>query len=303
MTIFFGNSSGNLHADRRYDMALQFAAENDFAAATDLLRQGLEIVSDWPPLHFHLGEAHRHAGEIEESKKAFRDYLALDPDDKMGATVKLALMGVIETPAALPPGYVQSLFDQYAPKFEKSLVENLSYHTPEFIFEDVVKINSGRFGNGLDLGCGTGLAAQIFGNRVERFTGVDLAPAMIEIAKAKNIYAALHVGDIDEYLQSCNQIFDLVLSADVFVYIGALEETFKLVAQTMKEKGLFAFSVQKLEKDDWNLGTDHRYAHSKHYIERCIKEAGLENLSCREVALRSDAGAYVQGYVFVCKKD
>lgn len=302
MTIFFGNSSGNLMADRRYDLALQLAGEGDFEGAADLLRQGLEITPDWPPLHFHLGEACRQNGKADEAKIAFQDYLTRDPNDKMGATVKLSLMGAIDAPSSLPAGYVQSLFDQYAPKFEKSLVEDLSYHTPEFIFEDVSKIHSGPFENALDLGCGTGLAAQMFDGHVQHFTGIDLAPAMIDIARDKNIYRSLHVGDIDEYLRKNDTAFDLVLSADVFVYIGALEKTFALIAQHMQKDGLFAFSVQTLQKDDWTLGADHRYAHSKTYIERCAKDAGLYILSCREVPLRLDAGAFIQGMVFVCRK-
>lgn len=300
--MFFGNSSGNLLADRRYDMALQLADEGDFTAASDLLRQGLEITPDWPPLHFHLGEAYRILENTDEAIAAFRDYLSLDPDDKMGATVKLSLMGAIEAPASLPVGYVQSLFDQYAPKFEKSLVENLSYHTPEFIFQDVTAINGGPFEYALDLGCGTGLAAQMFQKRVERFTGIDLAPAMIDIAKTKNIYAMLHVGDINEFLEKNTEQFDLTLSADVFVYIGALKKPFELIATQMRKNGLFAFSVQTLESGDWDLGADHRYAHSRHYIERCTQEAGLEILSWRDVPLRLDAGDFVRGLVFVCRK-
>ena len=302
MTVFFGNSSGNLLADRRYDLALQLAEEKDFEAAADLLRQGLEIAPHWPPLHFNLGEACRRAGDIEGAQTAFQNYLARDPEDKMGAAIKLSLMGVASTPATMPPAYVQSLFDQYAPKFEKSLVETLQYNTPSVIHRAVLSATERSFEHLLDLGCGTGLAAELFAGSAARMTGVDLSPAMIEIARDKNIYNDLHVADIDAFLQKSQDIYDLVLSADVFVYIGALEKSFQNIAARMSSNALFAFSVQTLSEGNWALGADHRYAHSRTYIEDSAKRAGFQVLSCEEVVLRLDGADKINGMVFVCRK-
>jgi predicted TPR repeat methyltransferase len=70
MTVFFGNGSGNTMADRRYEMAVAYLRDNDHEAAADLLRQAIELVPSWPPLHFYLGEAHRQAGQMAEALAA-----------------------------------------------------------------------------------------------------------------------------------------------------------------------------------------------------------------------------------------
>lgn len=302
MTFFFGNSSGDLMADRRYDLALQLSEDKDYDAAADLLRQGLEIAPNWPPLHFHLGEACRMAGYKSDAQAAFQNYLALDPEDKMGAAIKLSLMGATAAPATMPAAYVQSLFDQYAPKFEKSLIEKLQYNTPEIIYRAVSDAGEREFEHLLDLGCGTGLAAQLFAGSAARMTGVDLSPAMVEIARAKNIYHDLYVGDIDAFLQKNKDSYDLVLSADVFVYIGALEQIFQNIAARISPEGLFAFSVQSLKEGRWALGADHRYAHARAYIEAVVKEAEFQILSCESVILRLDGADKIDGMVFVCRK-
>ena len=141
MIAYFGNSSGNLLADRRYELALRLAEAGDYKASIDLLLQCLDLAPEWPPIFFHLGESFRQADNPEGAQHAFEDYLTLDPEDKMGAGIKLALLGLAPEPSAISTAYVRSLFDQYAPKFEKSLVENLSYIGPELIFQAVTALH------------------------------------------------------------------------------------------------------------------------------------------------------------------
>jgi predicted TPR repeat methyltransferase len=302
MSTYFGGSSGHLLADKRYMMALQLAEGGDHKASADLLHQGIELAPGWPPFHFHLGEALRQSGNTEQAAKTFHDYLALDPEDTMGASIKLSLLGTAPPPPVLPVGYVRSLFDQYAPKFEKCLVENLSYKTPRHIAEAVRSINPGPYNRILDLGCGTGLAGAEFMADAKHMTGIDIAPRMIEQSRAKNIYHALHVATVEDFLQEdTTPPYDLVLSADVFVYIGALENIFKQISARLAPGGLFAMSVQTLSSGDWSLGEDHRYAHSKNYLERCTTLAGLTPTACESVTLRKDAGKPVQGMMFIAR--
>lgn len=303
MDMFFGGSSGHLRADKRYALALQLAEWGDFAASADLLRQGIELAPDWPPFYFHLGEALRQTGKNDEAAAAFDDYLAHDPADNMGATIKLSLIGRLAPPPTLPEGYVRSLFDQYAPRFEKCLVENLGYHTPEHLANAVRNVQSGPYGRVLDLGCGTGLAALQFVADANHITGLDLAPKMVEESRAKNIYHALHVASIEDFLRDDDAPpYDLVLSADVFVYIGELEDIFCRLSDRMADGALFAMSVQTLADGDWVLGEDHRYSHSRAYLERCCALAKLAPVACVPVTLREDAGKPVNGMIFVARK-
>lgn len=304
MDHYFGGSSGHILADKRYVMALQLAEWGDHVAAADLLRQGIELAPDWPPFYFHLGEALRLSGDAQDAADALRAYLARDPADAMGATVKLALLGAVPMPPSMPEEYVRSLFHQYAPRFEKSLVENLQYHTPDLMADMVAAHHAGKFENLLDLGCGTGLAAKFYAGRAARMTGIDLAPGMIEQARAKNLYDALHVAGIEDFLKATTERYDLVLAADVFVYVGALESIFARLSSAMLPGGLFSFSVQMPQEDTngFTLGADHRYAHARAYIERCARDAGFSVVDMREkVALRLDGGKPVTGALYLLK--
>ena len=85
----------------------------------------------------------------------------------------------------MPKAYVRALFDQYAPKFEAALVDDLGYRGPALLFKAVLAARHAVrkpafFKRAIDLGCGTGLAASAFAKEVNHFIGIDLSPRMIE---------------------------------------------------------------------------------------------------------------------------
>ena len=76
------------------------------------------------------------------------------------------LLGADEL-VGMPPAYVRALFDQYAPKFEAALVDDLGYRGPALLFKAVLAARAAVrkpafFKRAIDLGCGTGLAAAAF---------------------------------------------------------------------------------------------------------------------------------------------
>src|SRR4030081_3536802 len=102
--------------------------------------------------------------------------------------------------------YVRALFDQYAPKFETALVDDLGYRGPALLFKAVLAARHvvrepAFFKRAIDLGCGTGLAATAFVRSVDHFIGIDLSPRMIERARATRLYAELEVADMLEGLR------------------------------------------------------------------------------------------------------
>lgn len=293
----FGTSSGDDAADRRFEYARGLAARGDHAAAAELLEQALERAPAWPPLHFHLGEALRLSGNAERAGAAFEQYLSLDPADRMGAHVKRALING-ESPDKLPDHYIAALFDEYAPRFDRALVENLQYKTPEQIR---AALPQRSYESLLDLGCGTGLAAEALKDITSRWVGVDLSPGMVEQARGKNLYDALEVASLEDFFATNTERFDLIVAADVFVYIGDLKDILKNCANALKAGGALAFSVQKLDTGNFSLGADHRYAHSQNYIEGCAA-ADLTLLSCENAILRKDGANDIEGMIFVLKK-
>lgn len=298
-------TSGDAALDRRFSYAVQLAERGDLRAGIDLLDQCAEIDPHWPPQHFQRGIYYQELRERDAAIAAYTDYLRLDPADRMGASIKLALLGAMPAPAQLPDEYVRALFDQYAPRFDSALVETLAYNVPQQLYELIGDIRpaDSRGERILDLGCGTGLAGERFARRAACLDGVDLSPGMIAQAAAKQIYNKLDTADLSAYLAAPPSLpYDIVLAADVFVYLGALDGLIPQIAAYLAPGGLFAFSVQKGTGDSYQLGADHRFAHSAAYIERLAAAAGLRVRLLREDTLREDAGQPIIGYLVIAEK-
>lgn len=295
----FPPSCGILLADRRFAFALQLQERGDTAAAIDLVRQAEELAPDWPPFAFRRGELLMAAGRRDEAVAAFTRCLQTDAADRLGAVIKLALLGAVPEPPQLPPGYVAALFDQYAPRFDVKLVERLGYCVPELLASAIADLKpvheTGE--RVLDLGCGTGLAAERLRRRAAWLEGVDLSAGMLDQARRKGLYDALHRGDLLASLARPGPRYDIVLAADVLIYLGALEPVMAAVAPALAADGLFAFSLQKLDGGDYRLGADHRFSHGSGYVAGCAAAAGLSVLRLDEAVIREEAGRPVIGLI------
>ena len=64
-------TSGDLIADRRYEMARGYAADGDLAAAADLYAQAVELAPGFASAWFALGEAREALGDREAAREAF----------------------------------------------------------------------------------------------------------------------------------------------------------------------------------------------------------------------------------------
>ena len=193
-------SSGDLVADRRFEFARDLQLKGDLAAAADLLEQATDLAPGFASAWFTLGEIRDELGERDAAIAAFQMARDADPEDRHGASLWLTLLGAEEL-SAMPSAYVRALFDQYAPKFESALVDDLGYRGPSLLFKAVLAAwreirKPAFFKRAIDLGCGTGLAACAFAREVDHFIGIDLSPRMIEKARACGIYAELEVADM-----------------------------------------------------------------------------------------------------------
>lgn len=198
--------------------------------------------------------------------------------------------------------YIERTFDDYAYRFEATLVGALNYSVPASFAKIVKSIKPGPFRRILDLGCGTGLCSVPFANEGSIIEGVDISSNMLNKCSEKGIYDELHRSEIVAFLNETSNRYDLILCGDVLIYIGAATEVFKGVAKVLTPDGLFAFSIQKLDKDGLILGNDRRFWHSGDYIERELDAAGLKIVKCVETHLRMEEGEGVPGLIFMAGK-
>lgn len=214
-----------------------------------------------------------------------------------------------EQPLATPsPGYVRALFDQYAPKFEAALVDDLGYRGPAILFKAVLAArNAVRrpafFKRAIDLGCGTGLAAQAFAKEVDGFIGIDLSPRMIEKARATGLYAQLEVADMVQGLAARpGASADLILAADAIIYLFDLAPLLREVARVLAPGGLFAFTTETHSGDGVILGEGLRYAHSASYVRAAVAGAGLTLSRLDDLSARNEDNTPVPGLVVVATR-
>lgn len=295
-------SSGDLIADRRFAYAADYAARGDHHAAHDLLEQVLERVPAWAAAWFALGEACAALGKFDAACAAYERALAVAPHDALGAALKLAQFGAAPLPDTAPDAYVKRLFDDYADRFETHLVGRLGYRGPQLLADAIARLRQTPFAQAIDLGCGTGLCGERFRADVGQLAGVDLSPRMIAQARAKHIYDRLDVADIETFLAGeAAGSADLVLAADVLVYIGDLRPLFAAAHRVLQRHGLFAFTAQTASRG-FELGDDLRYAHAPGYIREVARESGLSLPLLEHAAARRGAGGDVAGLVAVLEK-
>ncbi|SCZ05135.1 class I SAM-dependent DNA methyltransferase [Microvirga guangxiensis] len=305
LLTFSFRSSGDVLADRRYEYASAAFEENDFETAADLARQVLELAPRFAPAHALLGRSAAELGMRNEAVGALRRALELEPEDALGVRLDLARLGALPTEKAMTGTYVRALFDGYAPKFDKHLTKSLAYRGPELIADAlrracVKQARDYRFGLTLDLGCGTGLMGLALEGLCTPLVGVDLSPRMLDKAAKTQLYDHLHEGELASFLTARGEAeADLVLAADVFVYMAALDEVFREVKRVLKRQGLFAFTVQAHEGEGFVLGNDARYAHSESYLRKLTEENGFTAVIFERVSAREDRGVPVAGFLMV----
>ncbi len=300
-------SSGDLMADRRFDFARDLQLKGDLVAAADLLLQATELAPGFASAWFTLGEIRQRLGEREAAITAFRRAQMSDAEDRHGAGLRLMLLGADEL-SGMPPAYVRALFDQYAPRFETSLVDDLGYRGPALLFKAVLSARvairkPAFFRRAIDLGCGTGLAAAAFAREVDHFIGIDLSPRMIEKARLTGLYAELEVADMLEGLRGKpDASADLVLAADAMVYVSDLAPVLREVKRVLMPGGLLAFTAETHGGDGVILGAGLRYAHGARHVRACVDAAGLKLSQFDQLSARNEDNVPAPGLVVVAGK-
>lgn len=306
-------SSGDVIADRRADYAKMLAEGGEPASAAELMEQALELAPSWAAGWFSLATYREKAGDMPGTVAALNEVLALDAGDVFGARLKLAVLGAAEPPQKPPSRYVERLFDDYADRFETSLVEKLGYSVPGKLAALIAEAADipPHFRLAADLGCGTGLLGPEIRDRVDRLEGFDLSKAMLAKAAEKGVYD--HLGQADLSLSPPQSgIFgaglaagraDLVTAADVLMYLGDLDGVLAIVAGLAADGAVFAFSVEDAQTaESYVLRESLRFAHSEAYVRTILASHGFAVRNLSRSVIRMDGGKPVHGILFITSK-
>ncbi len=251
--------------------------------------------------HNNLAVIHLALRQTASALQHFQQALVLDPMNQ-ALQHSVQILKQASPVSASPPAYVSQLFDAYADHYEAHMRQDLDYHVPEQLYALVGRYRELSQLAILDLGCGTGLGGMYFSQAAKTLIGVDLSANMLVIAERKGCYTELHHCDIQTYLDTQCDVFDLVLAADVLVYFGELDALFAGVARVLKTDGLFAFTTEVTTGTTYQLGTTGRFAHQRAYLERLATQHQFEILSYETQILRQQDGVPVAGHLFLLKR-
>lgn len=285
----------------RHGQVLQDLQRDDEALAS--YERALAADPRFAPAWTNKGNILRERSRLPEAAHAFREAVAHGGADPLHDYYLASVSpGAAQAAPTAPPEYVQGLFDAYAEDFDKHVVGVLAYRAPEVLADEIFRIAPGRwFRSVLDLGCGTGLAGLALKSCSDERVGVDLSGQMLRKAEATHCYARLVRQDIAGFLQATETRHDLVVAADVFIYIGELAPAFAGVQRVIEPGGLFCFSLEVLPANagpDFELQSSLRYAHSESYARRLAAAHGFEVLSMQRAPLRQDQRKAIEGLFF-----
>ncbi len=258
-----------------------------------------------------LARAYERALKLEKAGEpgavaAWEAVLALDPTDPGGAAMRLAALGAAPAPDRAALAYVATLFDQHAEVFETVLVDQLEYGAPMLMRERLQARGLGPFAAMLDLGCGTGLAAEAVEDMTARRVGVDLAPGMIEAAGEKELYDALFVGDAERFLAETEERFDLVAAMDVLPYLGTVAPLLAAARACMETGGVLALSTETMPEAafagrPYAVTPHQRFAHRDADLRAALKEAGFAVIDAEAFMVRRELGAPIPGWLILAE--
>ena len=128
-------------------------------------------------------------------------------------------------------------FDKAAKQFDDNSPS--VYNMCRKDYPDILKeIEKEEWNSLLDAGCGTGAVISLLKGKYpdKNYTGIDLSPKMIEVAKRKNSGVSFICGDCEELPFEDNS-FDVIICSQSFHHYPNPEKFFKNVYRTLRSDG------------------------------------------------------------------
>ncbi len=268
--------------------------------STELLLQSLALDAGNPAARSLLSRAYLMLGDREHAVQVLRDWLNDEPDNPQ-ALHHLAAAGAAPMPRRASDAYVERVFDRFADSFDAKL-ESLGYRAPQVVAEALAALGDARprAATVLDAGCGTGLCAPLLRPCAARLEGVDLSGGMLERARGRGGYDALHRAELTAFLAAAPARYDIIASADTFNYFGDLDPVLLAAAGALRAGGVLVATLEALPDGDepLRLEVHGRYAHSQDYLKAALERAGLRLAHLEQQVLRREGGQLVHGWVF-----
>jgi predicted TPR repeat methyltransferase len=284
-----------------YNLANTYYADNNPRLAVRYYRQALRHGGHDTAVHYNYAHVLEHTGHPLRAAWQYWQLLQHDPSC-VAAAYRLRIL-THRAPPCAPLPYVEQLFNGYAATYNASLLDNLQYQGTSTLFRLLKPhLPGGKTATVLDIGCGTGLMGQALSPVVAAIDGVDVAAAMLEQARESGVYRALYQQDILSFLPNKDGLYDVVVSADCFPYIGALESLFSALSRVLVPGGLLAFTTEAYERwsvsrRGWKVTRPGRYQHRQRFV---LRTAAANAFQPHQTSpLRWEGERYLNGEFYV----
>jgi predicted TPR repeat methyltransferase len=296
----------NSFVEAFFNAGIAYKDIGDLDSAENYFNAAIARNNDLPRAYRYLSEIYRARGKRDLQQKTLKAWLDVSPESATAKHLLAASQGESSVLRA-SDDFVREEFDDFADTFDEKL-EKLEYTTPTKLIDllDRQDIAPNSIDRALDAGCGTGLCGRGIAGFANTIVGVDLSGKMLEQAMRLNVYTELVEHELVAYMCSQPEAFDLVVSADTLPYFGDLESVVVAARRTLSPRGLFAFSVERMqesEKGNYRLQSSGRYCHAARYVESCLLSAGFRVAAAEETPIRLEASKPVLGILYVAKLD
>ena len=294
--------------DIRLNWANVLIEEQKFEQAFDLLNQ----ISDFSDTLFLLMRdvlfAMRRTGRENEAREKAVFWRSMRPENPDVNYLCTAFLGE-KTNESASLSFVRLINEVYAVEQAERAADRKKYFGPEILDRAVqaLKLPIGRSMNVLDIGCGSGAAADIlsdFSRPAGTLTGIDVSDIALDFAVDKQVYNELEETDLISFCSTDPEKYDLIAGLDSLFYFGDLTPVLTAVKTALKPGGIFVFTVRAAESGrDFDLDIYGRFKQGSRFVSECITAAGLdEKYQAEELLYRKTETEEIYCHVFAVQK-
>ena len=293
------------HGAAMHHLALALIVQRRIEEGVDAAIKASELLPEHERRDSLYARVLMEAGERGQAARLLRAWLLREPDSAYAAHQLAACTGQ-HTPERASDAYVETVFDNFAESFDTTLAR-LNYCAPDRVTRALGAVlpAAARQLDIADVGCGTGQCGPLLQPWARRLVGCDLSAAMLERAHARGVYDDLQKAELTAFLDGHPDDFDVVVSADTFIYFGDLRGVAGSMRRAVRSGGHVAFSLEAMaasEPGDHVLRPTGRYAHSGGYVRRVLEDAGLQVEAIVCEVLREESHVPVQGWIVTARR-
>lgn len=273
--------------ETNFELGCAFASRGQWMDARFRFRFAIYLRPNYVQAWYNLGCCLLQLQRVNDARDAFRKVLQLKTDH---AEARFMLSG-IETnlpasalPKTMPRDMVLGFFTQIAPQYD-ALAEQNQYQGGR-IFLDAMKPYLAKHESlhVVDGGCGTGLVARPWRGMASEVVGMDMTPAMLNLARAARagdnpVYDKVLEMDLSAIKPDAMPAgaAHVLMVADTAQFVGDLAPLMRFAAHVLAPGGVFGISVEPHNAPHGygvNPATS-RFGHTVEYVKKEAASVGL----------------------------